>query len=268
MRSNRMFWAVILVLLGLLFLANNLGFLDISVWNFFWPAFLILLGIWFLVGSTRKSSPLVVEEGSVELGDAKSASVVVKHGAGRLSIDGSAESGKLVSGSFANGLDARVKRDGEALDVVLQPRSPVFPDVVFPWHWAAGRGFEWNCGLTREIPLNLSFEIGAVEAYIDLSELKVKDLKLSTGASSTNLTLPAGAGMTHFKVEAGAASVKIKVPEGVAARIETSAGLASVSVDQSRFPKSNGYYQSADYEGAKNKVEIRIETGVASIEIQ
>jgi hypothetical protein len=132
----------------------------------------------------------------------------------------------------------------------------------------SGKGFQWDCGFTTDIPLDLVFEIGAVEANLDLTELQVKDLALKTGASSTRLKLPAKAGMTHLKVEAGAASVEIDVPDGVAARVETSAGLASIDVDQSRFPRVNGYYQSADYDTAENKVDIRIETGVASIEIR
>ena len=69
-------------------------------------------------------------------------------------------------------------------------------------------------------------------------------------------------------MEAGAASLVIHVPDGVAARVDYDAGLASVSVDQNRFPKQNGIYQSADFESAENKVDIRIETGMASIAIR
>jgi hypothetical protein len=268
MRSSRVFWAALLVGMGCLFLANNLGLFTINVWSLFWPVFLILLGVWFLIGTSHGASDLVMEEGSIDLQNASRASVVVKHGAGMLEIGGIADSGKLVSGTFANGLDARVKKDGDALNVVMQPDRPPFPEVIFPWNWMGGKGFHWDCGFTPDIPLNLTFEIGAVDAHLDLSALQVKDLILKTGASSSNLKLPAQAGQTYLKVEAGAASVVIEVPEGVAARVETSAGLASISVDQNRFPKLNGNYQSDDYESANNKVDIRIETGLGSIEIR
>jgi hypothetical protein len=149
----------------------------------------------------------------------------------------------------------------------MQPETPPFPEVIFPWNWMSGKGFQWDCGFTTDIPLDLVFEIGAVDAYLDLTELQVKDLALKTGASSTRLKLPSKAGMTHLKVEAGAASVDIDVPDGVAARVEASVGLVSIDVNQDRFPKQNGYYQSADYESAENKVDIRLEAGVGSIEI-
>jgi hypothetical protein len=268
MRSGRLFWAVVLIVLGFFFLASNLGLLSINVWNLFWPVFLVLLGVWFLVGSTLKSSGgMEMEVGSVDLGEAQSASVTIKHGAGRLSLSGAAGAGKLVTGSFANGLDARVQDSGGRLQVILQPQSRAFPDVFFPGSWASGKGLAWDFSLSKEIPLDLVFEIGAVDAHLDLTELKVKDLVIKTGASSTAVKLPAAAGATRFKVEAGAASVDITVPQGVAARIEAEAGLASVKVDESRFPKVNGIFQSPDYEAAENKVDIRIETGMASIEI-
>ena len=267
MRTNRMFWAILMVGLGFLFLANNLGLMSVNVWGLIWPAFLIMLGISFLMGKTWGSEEMVLEEGSINLEGAERATVTVKHGAGKLTVNSSAESGTLASGKFANGLDARVKRDGNQLNVIMQSHSPVFPEIIFPWNWISGNGFQWDFGFTKDIPLHLVFETGAVDAHLDLTDLQVKDLLLKTGASSTNITLPAAAGLTQVRIEAGAAAVNIRVPEGVAARIEAEVGLAAVSVNQSRFPKLNEYYQSVDYESAENKADIRIEAGLGSIEI-
>jgi len=268
MRKNRVFWAVVLVAAGFLLLLNNLDLFSVNLWKFFWPTLLIVLGIWFLVGTRMETDELVMEEGSVDLDGADSASILIKHGAGRLQMDASADEGKLVSGTFANGLDAHVSKLGSGLDVVLRPQKRAFPEMFFPGTWIGGGGISWDFGLTKEIPLSLVFETGAGESYLDMTDLQVKDLVLKTGASSTEIQLPAQAGLTHFKVEAGAASLVIRVPEGVAGRVETQAGLASVSVDQNRFPKQGGIYQSADYEAAQNKVDIRIETGMAAVEVR
>ena len=267
MRSSRLFWAVMLVGFGFALLANNLGIITVNIWRFFWPVFLIGLGVWFLIGTAAGPRELEMVEGSVDLDDSESASIVVKHGAGKLELTGIAEPGKLVSGNFAFGLDARVSKTGNKLNVILQPQHHSFPDVFFPGNWIGGKGLSWEFGLSNELPLDLVFEVGAVDAHLDLTALLVKNISLQTGASSTNLKLPAAAGTTYLKVEAGAASIDIQVPEGVAARVETSAGLASINVDQTRFPKQGGVYQSVDYEKAENKVDIRIETGVSSIDI-
>jgi len=58
MRSGRSFWAVVLIVLGFLFLAGNLGLLSTNIWRLFWPAFLVLMGVWFLVGSSSSGSML------------------------------------------------------------------------------------------------------------------------------------------------------------------------------------------------------------------
>lgn len=267
MRTNRVFWAVVLVAGGFLLLMNNLGLFNVNLWSLFWPTLLIVLGVWFLIGAATGTGEFVMEECSVDLDDAESASITVKYGAGRLQLDSSAEEGKLVSGTFANGLNARVRKEGSELDVVLQPHSQSFPEVFFPGNWISGKGLSWDFGLSKEIPLKMAFETGAADIHLDLTHLQVKDLVLKTGASSTEIKLPANAGTTYFKVEAGAASLAIRVPEGVAARVDADAGLASVSVDQNRFPKQDGIYQSVDFEEADNKIDIRIETGLASIEI-
>ena len=267
MRSSRLFWAVMLVGFGFVLLANNLGIITVNVWRFFWPVFLIGLGIWFLIGTATGSMEVEMVEGSVDLDDSESASIVVKHGAGKLNLSGIVEPGKLVSGSFAFGLDARISKSGNKINAVLQPQHHSFPDVLFPGNWIGGKGLLWEFGLSNELPLDLVFEVGAVDAHLDLTALQVKNISLQTGASSTNLKLPAAAGLTYLKIEAGAASIDIQVPEGVAARVETSAGLASINVDQDRFPKQGGVYQSGNYEDAENKVDIRIETGMSTIEI-
>ena len=55
----------------------------------------------------------------------------------------------------------------------------------------AAKDSSWEFGLSNELPLDLVFEVGAVDAHLDLTALLVKNLSLQTGASSTNLKLPA-----------------------------------------------------------------------------
>ena len=58
MRTNRIFWGLVIVLLGSLLLLQTLGILSWSAWTYFWPIFLILLGAWFILGPVLfKSDP-------------------------------------------------------------------------------------------------------------------------------------------------------------------------------------------------------------------
>jgi hypothetical protein len=265
MRSSNLFWPVILILIGVLFLLQNLGLLGGNVWSLFWPLLLILFGVWVLLGATGRRRMAEAQDVAVPLEGAARARIRIRHGAGRLSVKGGAGGDQLLAGSFGGGLDHRVQRNGDALDVEMS--IPEAGMQFMPWMWGPGSTLDWSFALNGQIPLSLDIEGGANEVELDLTDLLVDDLRLKTGASSTNLTLPAHAGMTHADIGSGAASAVIRVPPGVAARIQVRGGLSSIDVD-GRFARVGNDYESPDYATAANKVDLRVETGVGSVKIR
>lgn len=263
MRRGNWFWAIVLILLGVLLLLSNLGVIG-DVWPIFWPLALVALGVWMLLGALLWRQRAGVEAVTVPLEGASRASVRVRHGAGRLQAAGGLEPGQLMKGEFGSGLDYRARRHGDRVELDMR-----VPNVGFPWGWGwGGRGFlDWSFALSSEVPLDLEFDTGASEARMDLSQTLTSRLRLNTGASSTEVTLPTNAVLTRVDVHAGAASVVIRVPSTVAARIRFRGGLASIGVDRGRFPKVGGEYRSADYDTAANKADIDVEAGVGSIRV-
>ena len=115
----------------------------------------------------------------------------------------------------------------------------------------------------------MKIDSGASSSKLDLTDLKVVDLDIDTGASSTEVSLPVNAGNTRVDIDSGASSLNLHIPTGVAARIRVKSGIASVNVDSNRFPRQDGgLYQSADYATAANRADITIDTGVGSVEIK
>ncbi len=265
MRNASAFWAVVLILVGVIFLLSNLGLLPnlgFSVWNLIWPIILIALGVWFISRTFVKPEPAEMQAGSVPLDGASRAEVEIQHGAGELTVRSGASAGMVAEGMFGGGLKAKSQRRGDLLDVEM--KMAVEPAAFL--NWAPG-GYDWDVRLNADVPISLECETGASKSMLDLRDLKLTELKLETGASSTEVMLPANAGYTRVKVQAGAARVDLRVPGGVAARIKASAGLASVTVDQTRFPGGDNRYQSPDYETTANKVDIDIETGVGAVTV-
>jgi hypothetical protein len=261
MRNSSFFWGSLIILLGILFLLDNLNILSINVWNLIWPVFLIVLGVWVLWGRFYHR-PLAGESAVISLEGAQRAKVEIHHGAGRLDVHADGGMDNLLEGTFDGGLKFDTHREGDLLAVKMKT-----PSVYFPF-WAPPSGLDWSLGLNRNLPLALDVHSGASEAHIDLHDLRVTDLRFHSGASATDLILPANAGLTRVEIEVGAASVNISVPDGVAARIRTSGGLSSISVDTQRFPRTDKVYQSPDYETAVNKVDLRLEVGVGSITLR
>lgn len=262
MRGNSIIWGAALVLLGALLLLSNLGLITLNIWGVFWPVAMILFGVWVLWGvAFRRDAP--AEHRTIPLEGAGHARVRLKHGAGRLNVSAGSEPGALASGEFGGGLDLRTRRDGELLEVEMQIAQANWG----PWNWSPGR-LDWTVGFTRDAALSLYFETGAGEARLDLTELRVTDLSVHTGASSTDIYLPANAGLTQVTLESGAASTRLHVPAGVAARIRFDGGLSSLTVDPARFPRSGEFYQSTDYETAANRVDMRLQAGAGAVEVR
>lgn len=265
MTRGRLFWGIILLLVGLLLLLSNLDIIAVDVWGAVWAVVLIALGVGILWGMVSGSGAAEGVEATIPLEGAGSARVRVEHAVGRLRVSGGAAPDALVEGTFSSGLDYRAQRKGDQLEVEMSPRG--FPYLLVPWNWGRG-GLGWNFRLNGGVPLSLALETGASDARLDLSELQLSDLRLEAGASSVRVTLPAAAGHTHARIEAGAASVSIAVPADVGARVRFKGGLASINVDRSRFPRTGDVYQSAGYEAAENRVDLEVEAGIGSVTVR
>ncbi|HEX2979382.1 MAG TPA: DUF5668 domain-containing protein [Anaerolineaceae bacterium] len=266
MTRNRWFWAILLIFAGILILLDNLGIIRVNVWGIIWPLAIILIGVQMLWTFFRARNLPQSEQLNIPLQNETNAEIKVKHGAGRLSIGANPLPGSLLSGSFTGGIVHEVMSRGSGVSIDL--RSPADVIMGAPWSVDPHGGFQWTLDLTQQIPLTLELNTGASESEIDLTNLQVTDLRLETGASSTRVMLPAHAGFTRVRTQSGAAAVDLRIPQGVAAQIHAHGGLASIDVDQQRFPGGNGVYASLDYSTAQNRVEIDAETGVGSITIR
>jgi hypothetical protein len=267
MRRSRSFWAVVLIVVGVLLLLQQMG-ITLIAWGLIWPLVLIALGAWVLWGAARGRPEINAEQVAIPLGSAERARVRVDYGAGRLNLAAGAGVEELLSGTFTGGVDHRERQEGDTLVSALRTPEGVFGPFMTPWSWGGGHGLEWNVRLNAETPMALELHTGASATTLDLSALKVTDLSLETGASSTEVTVPARAGLTRMTLKAGVAAVNIHVPAGVGARIRVQSGLGAIHVDEARFPNRGGVHQSDDYDTAENKVDMVIEMGLGSVDVR
>ena len=264
MRRNQLFWGVVLLLVGGLMLANEMGVRlpnGMSLMELFWPMLLIFGGAWVLVGVFLRGN-IEVQDASIELQGANSAELKISHGAGELKIHSGANANELAHGSFAGGLDHKVARNGDRLEVKMRPTKDV---MDFPF-FGPRTQLDWDVALNAEIPTALTLSLGANKSMLDLHDMNITDLKLETGASETRVTLPAH-GRFRADFDLGAASLEVTIPDGLSARIRASLGAADLKINESRFPRNGSYYQSPDYDSAANAVDMTIDAGAASIKI-
>lgn len=261
MNRSQLFWGSVLLLVGGLMLAGEMGIRlpnGNSLMSLFWPILLIGLGVWVMASFFFRGE-LKSESISVDLQGAREADVRIDHGAGEFRLHGGASGNELLHGAFTGGLDSRESRDGDKLNVRIRPANDFFPLPPFGFHDQR----DWDVSFNPNIPIRLDMNMGANKSVIDLNGLNITGIKLKSGASDTAITLPAS-GRLNAEFEIGAASLNIIVPDGVAVRARASIGAGDFSMDRSRFPSN----ESPDFSSAANAVDIHIKGGAASVRIK
>ena len=293
---------LVLIFIGGVFLLQNAGYLPPNFWTNLWrlwPLVLVLAGIelllahrvpWLalaglaaivlILGGIASGSNLhpsstqapVTRTSQTDLGAATRAAVTVRFGAGQLNIGPLAQSAdnQLAMSTYSGAPDlepqASYTPDGGTGQLTYQVsgRDPGFMPFV------GGRSeSRMDLNLSQKVPItSLNVQTGATDAHLDLSSLLVSNLEINVGAASTWVRLPAAATTTNAHIAGGAATITLEIPPGVGAQIRHRGGLSTVNVDQSRFPSvGDGLYRSVDYLTAPNNVDINIETGVTSIQV-
>lgn len=261
MRRNQLFWGGVLILVGFLMLANAMGVTlpnGNSLMSIFWPLLLIGFGVWVLVGVFLRRN-IDTESASIDLQGASEASLRINHGAGELRLRSGAPANEFVRGSFVGGVEHKVSRNGDRLEVKMRPAKD-FADFPF---FASRSQLDWDVALNASIPTSLDFNLGANKSTIDLHDMTITDLRFKTGASETTLTLPAS-GRLSADFEIGAASLTLIIPDGVAIRARSSIGAGDMSVDRNRFPQD----ESPDFDTAFNAVDIYVKGGACSVKVK
>lgn len=113
---------------------------------------------------------------------------------------------------------------------------------------------------------DLDLNVGAAEVKFDLSGFKTRNLKIQGGASDIELKLGAALPLTDLKLEAGAASIMIRIPESAGCEIISNTFMASK--DFKGFKKiENQKYQTTNFASSTNKIMINLQAGVARVDV-
>jgi hypothetical protein len=287
----------ILIGLGVVFLLNNLGLLEWTVWETLlrlWPVLIIGIGLDLLIGRRSIWGSLLVvvlvlglaagavalyeirprgagvesEVIGIPLEGAREGVVDVDLSVGRLEVQDAEASDLLVEGelSVQSGEDLRsqARSEGETIYYSLSSDLQEWRGIGIPGSWIGDR--VWTLGFNPEIPLRLTIDAGVGEVVLDLSGLTVRELDLSGGVGRLVVTLPEGSD-AEIRMELGVGENVLRVPEGVGVRVRAEGGLAPVTAPSS-YRRGDGVYTSPNYGTAESQVEVEISAGVGAIVIR
>jgi hypothetical protein len=305
MSYRKIFWGLLLVLIGILFILKNTGVLFFSwqsMWHL-WPVILILWGIsiipvkdWIkLVLSlvtvvvtffaVQQYGPKDNHKWDFEWNDKNDRNnndedkVVTYNNVMSEDYDSLTKYAELKLnigvGNFTikdtTNMLIEVKHDNDNANYSMTAKAEDSLTII---DLSLEKG-EFNDGNVRNnvnMKINpnpiwdLDLNVGAAEVDFDLSGFKTRNLKIQGGASDIDLKIGAALPLTDLKIEAGAASITIRIPESAGCEIISNTFMASK--DFKGFTKiANQKYQTSNFASSTNKIMINLQAGVARVDV-
>ena len=299
------FWPLLLIALGLIFLLQNFGFISGVSWlavASLWPLLLILIGLDIAFARRWPLPTLAVEIAVIAAGLALIAyspnlspgvfvfgngdgtgqtDVALPRGATQLNL--TLNGGAIRSYHVSGGASQLVEAHSASPDLRLRVsggsngRADVRLDQVSSGFFHPINEGDVQIRLASDVPTSLTINVGAGEFDVDLSDVRVTDAKVNVGASSMRFVVPKPSGDIAIRMNGGASNIVIVVPDGVDARIATTGGLLSLRSDNPRLGttgSASGVFaggtsvETSGYGAAQNRVTLTISAGASSIVVR
>ena len=301
MKSGRVFWGTLFVIIGLLGLLNN--FFDFAIhWDTLWklwPLLLVMLGVsafledskskWIIIGGVGLLAGVVlfasVQRGcsgverivdGIDEHDGHYTEQLLEQSydstvtAARFTFEGGA--GHFEMGEVTDRFVSARTRSSVSdyrLDSDTSGDIPAFHlamnDESVSWHGSKMRNHV-SMRLHPAPLWDIDVDAGAAKIDFDLSAYRVRRLDLDAGAASIEVRLGSRADTCVVRVETGASSVRLEVPDDVACELRTESALSSKHV-HGFVNLGDGVYRSEGFETAKRLILIDVDSGLSSITV-
>ena len=255
-----LFWPIVLIGLGVIWLLGNLGVLpqqNVRILFRLWPLILVVIGLDIIFGRRSPAVGGLIGLGTVALaivllflapslglaadGELKTLNFSEALGnatSGRIDLDldryqttvkAVSDSSALIEAELDTTTDVAFSASGDReKTVILKPvRDPSFD---FDWLFSAVGDARWEIGLNPEVPLDLRVNVGSGAATLDLADLELTGLEIGGGSGSTNLTLPAGSSRYTVDLNGGSGSFIIELDAGADVRAVMDIGSGSIDI--------------------------------------
>ncbi len=303
-RRPSLFWPILLIGAGVIFLMSNLGLLPADPWPLLWnlwPLILIVIGLDILLG--RRSvlggvfsailalllvgavvAMLFVAQNYPEWygwGGANLGQAYVRHPLGgveqaEVEIRFPNGAGHLFAlEDSSNLIEADLRSYGTLNRSVGVSNETARIQLNSHWNgWWGGNWWSgdanWIIGLNPAVEYDLDLGTSSGDTELDLRQLGLRSLRLDNGSGHTRLTLPEK-GQYRFKLYVGSGDIDIDVPEGVDVRVEYEAGSGELDTPGLRRVSHDGrdaIYESDEFSTAGDSVTIELDGGSGDVRIR
>lgn len=289
---DSVFWGLLLIAGGVLLLLGNLRVVDVNWGGLIrlWPLLIVAAGlsilasthwVWrvvsgvFILGSlllvawvgagfyTPDTSNQPSQSASVRTErNIDSAEITLEAGASSLAIN-SSDTPRVIEASL-RGENSRIeevsRRSGSVQKITLANETR---GAWWPGNWSS----DWDVTLTESLPLKLTIDAGASSIDADLSRVKLSELVVDSGASTSTITLGNRLRNTNVTLDAGASTTTLRVPKSSGVKVTFDAGLSSRNI-VGLEEQGDGTFQTKDFGNASHQVLVEVEGGLSSFTLK
>lgn len=241
------------------------------------------------------SNKVLTEKFSEPLNGARSATIKVDTRQGNLIIDRLAGEDQLLA---AGKLEYREKRglpsrrlttSERAARLAIEGAGGSRAALRLPWQ-ACNAATDWNIHLNPRVPLEIDAVSGGGHVKLNLTGMHVTRVSAHSGGGNMEVAMPENAanldvavtsgggnvnveigrgttGGNTAKAESGAGNVTVLLPSRIAAKIHAVSGMGKVIVDPRFAMIANDTYQSADYDEARDRIEVTAKSGLGNVNV-
>ncbi|MBX2976534.1 MAG: hypothetical protein KF721_10395 [Ignavibacteriaceae bacterium] len=300
MKNGNIFWGILLIVVGLLYLLINVFDVSLNLSGFsdYWPLILILIGLSFLTSNQIVKSVVVgiaafalaivifsflnseifkcdddfdsdwgesiqFESDIIRSYDSnfKFMDVEISGGAGRIAV----------TSVDSNLYEVRSKSAKQNILIDTISSNDYYKlklgldDNVIDFEDEKPIKRTLDLHLNNKLTYNLSFKLGAAAADLNLKDLNVNKVVVEMGATSLNLELNAPVSDSGFvEIEAGASSINLSSPKDVGVELVNEMKLTSKSLNGFTQIKDN-LYRNENFSSAKKKIIIKLNGAVSRV---
>ncbi len=286
-RYRSLFWPILLIGAGALWLLSNIGVLPDVNFRFLlrlWPIALIAMGLdvlfarrspilGALIGlgavalvialvffapdlGIETSGDFKTLEFSEPLGSANEARVVLDLDRYPTTIDSAVGSNSLFEAELNTFTDVNFSASGESSKTITLDSVT---GTVFDFGWldSFGRNTRWEISLSPDVPIELSIDIGSGSTTLELGDLDLTDLVIDGGSGSTDVSLPASSSAYDVNIDGGSGSFDVDIERGadIDATINVGSGSWDVNIGED-------VYAEIDIDGGSGSISIDIDRDV------
>lgn len=257
-----LFWPIILIGIGLVWLLSNMELLpslSIRVLFRLWPLLLIAIGLDIIIGrrspvigaligvgtvvlvlvlaytapNLLQGSDAVTETFTTEVGTATSAEVNLNLSVGDTTLTALSDAATLIDAELTHvgEIDFEVRGDQHKVVEMRQVGDPIDSVDVFGFlDFFDESQLKWDIGLSPDLPIELNIDGSVGKANLDLTGINLESLDISGAVGDVNLTLPATGSTYSARLDGGVGIFDITITQGASVTLLISGGVGDVSV--------------------------------------